>query len=110
MILQLMRRALVSAGHDVIAVSDGDTALAQLEAAPVDLVITDIVMPGREGIELILEIRRRFAALPVIAVSGGQLPGGQDILDMAHRLGAIRALAKPFRPRQLVDMVEICLA
>jgi len=110
MVLELMRRALASAGHEVTTESDGDAALARLEAAPFDLVITDIVMPGREGIELILEIRRRFATLPVIAVSGGQLPGGQDILDIAHRLGAIRALAKPFRPRQLVDMVETCLA
>lgn len=110
MILELVRRALVDVGHEVTTVDDGDRAPATLEVEPFDLVITDILMPGREGIGLILEIRRRFAALPVVAVSGGMLDSGQDILDMAQRLGAVRALAKPFRPRQLVDLVATCLA
>ena len=106
MILQLISHALTAAGHEVQTAGDGDAGLAAVTEGGFDLLITDIIMPGKEGIELILEVRRRQPGLPVIAVSGGHLSGDHDILDTAQRLGAIHTLAKPFRPRELVRLVE----
>ncbi|MFW5681233.1 MAG: response regulator, partial [Pseudomonadota bacterium] len=102
MILQLVTRALEAAGHEVSSADDGDTALQRLRHETFDLVITDIIMPGKEGIELILELRRLQPDLPIIAMSGGHISGGHDVLDAAQRLGAIHTLAKPFGPRDLV--------
>ncbi len=109
MILQLVSHALNSAGHEVTTASDGDAAIDTLRNHPFDLLVTDIIMPGKEGIELILEVRRLRPAMPVIAVSGGHLSGDHDVLDTAQRLGAIHTLAKPFRPKDLVALVERCL-
>jgi DNA-binding NtrC family response regulator len=105
MILRLVQHALAAAGHEVTTADDGETALAELERDSVDLLVTDIIMPGKEGIELILEARRIRPDLPVIAVSGGHLSGDHDILDVARRLGAVHTLAKPFRPKELVELV-----
>jgi CheY-like chemotaxis protein len=110
MIVQLVTHALTAAGHEVQSANDGDAALERLEQDGFDLVVTDIIMPGKEGIELILELRRLRPELPIIAMSGGHIAGGHDILDAAQRLGAVHALAKPFSPRDLVRLVGDCLA
>ena len=109
MILDLVRRALGSAGHEVRLADGGDAALAALADERFDMVVTDILMPGKEGIALILDIRRLRPGLPVIAISGGHAHGSHDVLDVARRLGAVHTLAKPFRARTLVTLVETCL-
>jgi DNA-binding NarL/FixJ family response regulator len=80
------------AGYEVLHAGDGDEALDVLAAATVDLVVTDLAMPRREGIETIIEIRRRFPHVKVIALSG---VFGGFYLGMARQLGADAALAKP---------------
>jgi len=77
-----------------------------LETAHVDLVLTDLAMPRREGIETIIEIRRRFPHVKVIALSG---VFGDLYLDMARRLGAAAAFAKPVRIDVLRVAVETVL-
>jgi DNA-binding response OmpR family regulator len=72
------------------------------ERASPQLVITDIIMPNKEGIETIMAIRSRGSKTPIIAISGGGRIGNADFLQMASRLGANEILAKPFNPQELV--------
>jgi DNA-binding response OmpR family regulator len=103
----LYSRILKSAGHDVIEAPDGKVGIELYRANPTDLVITDIIMPEKEGIELITELRRDFPDAKIIAVSGGgQVMASATCLLLAKGLGAVRTLAKPFNQQELVDTVR----
>lgn len=96
---------LTEAGFAVEEAANGVEAMRQLEQQLPDLVITDILMPHKEGIECIREIRSLAPDVPVIAISGGG--GGQaDYLRMAGLLGAAAVLAKPFDPQELVVLAR----
>ena len=73
-------------GYDVAEATDGNDGLRALGREAFDLVMLDILMPGREGIETIREIRKKWAALPVLAISGGSTYGWCDFLQMASDL------------------------
>jgi DNA-binding NtrC family response regulator len=75
---------------------DGNQALAELDASPADVLITDINMPDMDGIEILSELRKRGSALPVIAISGGGQFNRQLLLTSATMLGAVTTLEKPF--------------
>src|SRR5688572_5772731 len=87
---------LTRAGHQVSVAANGDAGLAKFKEARQDLVITDIVMPGKEGIETIRDLRKLAPELPIIAMSGGGMRSNYDFLSMARRLGATEVLGKPF--------------
>ena len=95
----LIRNMLVREGHQVTTACDGVEALRVVDSQAVDLVITDLIMPEMEGVEMISELRRRFPAIKIIAMSGGGMGGAVDYLRLAKALGAGQTLAKPFRPR-----------
>ena len=80
-----------------------------LERETVDVVITDIFMPGLDGIQTLREIRRRFPAVRVIAMSGGDSTGLLDLRKDAELLGAVKSLQKPFTAREIVDVVRAVL-
>jgi DNA-binding response OmpR family regulator len=101
-----MRRALERAGHDVREAADGRAGLEQLSGPPVDLVITDLIMPNMEGIEFILRLRRRDPALRVIAVSGGGRLSPKTYLDIAQACGAAKVLAKPLPIDEILAAVD----
>lgn len=113
-IRQTIGHQLSSAGHQVVTAADGAEGLRHLRAERPDLVITDIVMPGKEGIETIMEIRETGTAIPIIAISGGGGPIFQIdkdlILDNAKMLGADYILAKPFRSCALLELVDRALS
>ncbi len=90
----LLRKALEALGHQVTVAYDGQKGLAALKVAPADLVITDLIMPGMEGIETILELKRRSPGLKIIAMSGGGMGKGTDYLLMAQKFGAQRTITK----------------
>ena len=98
---------LEDAGHQVRFAAEGREALRKLSCARFDLVVTDIVMPEMDGIELIGEMSRRYPEIRVIAMSGGgeRFPT-HDGLAIARRLGAGVALNKPFQAEQLLEAVE----
>jgi CheY-like chemotaxis protein len=96
---------LGSAGHTVSLAADGRHALALLRARPVDLVLTDLVMPEQDGIETIMALRHVFPALPVIAMSGA-LPNAGLYLEIAASLGVRQTLAKPFAPDGLLRAID----
>jgi DNA-binding response OmpR family regulator len=106
---QTVGRILSSAGYAVVNAADGAKGLEAVEQSSPVMIITDIVMPNREGIETILEAKKRFPGIPIIAISGGGRSGPQSFLDLARKLGADDCLAKPFRPTELLDKVAALL-
>jgi len=103
---QTVGRILKGAGYAVVDAKDGEAGLRAVERSKSVMIITDIVMPNREGIETIREAKQRFPAIPIIAISGGGRLGPDGFLDLALKLGADDCLAKPFRPAELLDKVR----
>jgi CheY-like chemotaxis protein len=109
MLRRTLRALLERAGHTVVEAEDGDKGLAQLNVQMPDLVLTDIIMPNREGVETIGEMRRRAPQTPIIAMSGGGSRGGELFLTLAEQLGACATLAKPIRQADLLAAVDAAL-
>ncbi len=102
--------AAMLAPFEVVIARNGAEGLAVMKARQFDLLITDLLMPEKDGIETILEIRRADARLPILAISGGGRYGARsDLLGMAQKLGATAALEKPFSKEELLAAVERCL-
>lgn len=101
----LMQRTLERAGHQVVTAEDGTAAVVAAQDATLELVITDLIMPGKEGLETIMELRRLRPGLPLIAMSGGGRGNPGDYLKAARLLGATRTLEKPFGVQDLLDAV-----
>lgn len=110
MVRMVLRQSLEKVGHTVTEAGNGARGMAALREGGIDLVITDIVMPVKEGVETIAEIRADHPDLPIIAVSGGGRIGPENYLDAATRLGANYAFAKPFDRKELLLTVAQCLS
>jgi DNA-binding response OmpR family regulator len=96
---EILRRS----GYTVVLASDGDVGLEVVAQTSPAIVITDIVMPNREGIETIRELRRRSPEIRILAISGGgSKSSSTDFLELAYALGADDVLAKPFRMAELL--------
>lgn len=102
---KVLGHSLRGAGYEVIEAGRGDEALAELDAAPVDMVITDITMPGMSGIELIREIRarNRYESLPVVVLS---TVDEEEKLREGREAGATGWIVKPFQPEDLLSVVR----
>jgi DNA-binding response OmpR family regulator len=108
MIRHLAARILDRAGYRTISAANGVQGLACFRRERPVLVITDLIMPEREGIETIRHLRRE-GDVPIIAISGGTITGTADFLAMARELGATAILRKPFDPIELLLLVDRCL-
>jgi YesN/AraC family two-component response regulator len=97
---------LVHAGHEVIEARNGREGLEKFRQDVVDLVITDIVMPEKEGFEVLMKIRKKNPTLKIIAISGGGLHNAAHYLQTAKLLGAAKVLAKPFSNETLMAAVN----
>jgi len=100
-------RALVDAGYTVHQAASGEEALRTLRESPSDLVITDIIMPDTDGLEIILWLRKFAPGTAIVAISGYADP---LFLENAAGLGACRTLSKPFRLEELLRTVAELLA
>lgn len=107
---QMVRRVVMSANHVVIEAEDGEAGLRRLQSEQPALVVTDILMPNKEGIETITDIRRISPTTKIIAMSGAGPTQGMLYLDAAEKLGADAVLPKPFRATELLDAVDRLLA
>lgn len=105
----LLRKRLTSGGYEVVEAGNGDEALRIYRETPTDVVITDIVMPGKGGRELITELQHEFPNVRIVAISGALDRDVSHLLGDAARLGALRTLAKPFTSEQLFDAVQAVL-
>ncbi len=108
-IRSLLKIMLEREGFDVITASDGKEGMKLFNEATVDLVITDIVMPEKEGIETILELRKGYPDTPVIAISGGGRNSPESYLNVAKLLGAVAILQKPVEKENLLTAVKKAL-
>jgi two-component system cell cycle sensor histidine kinase/response regulator CckA len=102
-VLMFAREVLIDAGFEVLVGNDGNEALSIVEKEPLDLVITDLVMREREGLETMMRLRKSNPNLPVIAISGAF---GGHFLRSAAMLGARATLPKPFSGEDLVAAVK----
>ena len=109
-IRRLLDQALTAEGHEVLAASDGKEALRLQQATPVDLVITDILMPKQDGLEVIMALKREVPGIKVIAMSGGGRFIQAGALQMAEPLGAFATLRKPFALEAMLETVNLALA
>ena len=106
----VLRDALEQEGSHVQEARNGAEAILMYRENPADVIVTDIIMPDKEGIETIIELRELAPDVKIIAISGGGRIRANDFLDMAKKLGAAHVLRKPFRMKELVDLVKSCLA
>src|SRR5579875_3778078 len=102
-------RILQSAGYEVVVANDGLRGVAAFRKEHPDLVISDIIMPEQEGIATIRQILGEKPDTKIIAISGGGRIGNTDFLQIARKMGAADALAKPFDPEDLLARVSNCL-
>lgn len=105
---EVLSRALSQVGYDVATASDGRQASVLYRGSIPDIVITDIYMPDKDGLETLMELRRDFPGVKVIAISGGI--SHENILHVASALGASRTLVKPFEPDELLQAVAALAA
>jgi CheY-like chemotaxis protein len=101
---------LQAEGYEVVSAEDGRRGLAVFRSAKPDLVVTDIIMPEKEGIETIRDIRDVSPKAKIIAMSGGGRIGNTDFLTIARALGASEVIAKPLDPDDFLEVVSRCLA
>jgi CheY-like chemotaxis protein len=104
-IRRILRLTLERAGHEVDTAADGNEAVAKFDPERHDLVITDIVMPEKEGIETIQELRQVSAGVKIIAISGGGRISPEEYLDWARRFGVHRTFTKPIDRDDLLRTV-----
>lgn len=99
-------QSLNQAGYVVIEAIHGADGLLQLRNNPVDLVITDMLMPEMDGVETIQQLRRTFPDVKIIAISGGGLASPDHYLKIARKLGADKTLKKPFTFPELLGAIH----
>jgi len=108
--------SLASSGFEPTDVGDGDQAMTHLSAQAFDLAICDLFMPGKDGLETILAMRKSQPQMPIILITGGGRhfsPGAgalEDLLQSAEFFGVTHVLMKPFRPSQLISLVKTVLS
>jgi DNA-binding response OmpR family regulator len=101
-----VRAALVSAGYEVIEAADADSGLRLYREKTADLVVVDLFMPGRDGLEFIRDLRTKAPNAKIIAMSGGRFAERIDLLYAAEAFGAARTLSKPFKPEALLGAIR----
>ncbi|HTJ79626.1 MAG TPA: response regulator [Rariglobus sp.] len=102
----MLRLTLTHFGHTVIEACDGKEGLTLFPGANSDLVITDIVMPEKEGLEVVMELRKRRPSVKIIVMSGGARNRSAGYLQTAKALGASTVLEKPFSNGDLLTAIN----
>jgi DNA-binding response OmpR family regulator len=102
----MLSLCLQADGVDVMVAADGEAGLALLKERPVDVVVTDLFMPDKDGIETIVELKKRYPDVKIVVMSGFTSIGGTDYLGVARELGAVTTLKKPFDPAELSKVVR----
>ncbi len=105
-ILTMLKKMLEREGYEVDIACNGSEGLDKIEASPPDLLITDIVMPEKEGMELIFHLRRKKPELKIIAISGGGRFNYEGYLTSAKYLGADLVFQKPLIHKEFVQAVS----
>lgn len=105
-LLMAMTDWLKAEGYRVMAAADGGRGLDLFRQMKADIVVTDIIMPEREGIETLMALKALAPETRVLAISGGGRVAAGDFLTLAKSLGADGVLAKPFRREAFLETVR----
>ncbi len=106
----MLRITLEREDYEVVEAGDGFAAVAVYKTQAIDLVITDIVMPDKEGIELIMELKAMDPQVRIIAISGGGRINPEDYLKWARRFGVAHTFSKPVDRQKLLEAAADLLA
>lgn len=102
----MLQARLEIEGFEVAAASSGADALRLMARAPADVILTDLFMPDKDGLETIVEMRARYPNTAIVAMSGWQSSQGVDYLKVARDIGAAHAVRKPFHLAEVVRIVR----
>jgi len=103
----LIKEVLSDSGHDIVEAANGEEACEIINEITIDLVVTDLVMPEKSGLELIMDLAENYPDLPVIAISGGGgITGRFDYLPIAKLIGAKQIVNKPFKIDEIRKLVH----
>jgi DNA-binding response OmpR family regulator len=105
-ITSALRQILERTGHQVSVAANGKVGMDLYAAYPVDLIITDILMPEKDGVEIVMQLRKRSSTVKILAMSGGGRHGLTDLLHVAKKLGADGIIYKPFTTQQILEEVH----
>ena len=105
-ILEMLRQTLEREGYEVVDAHDGKEGMRLYREAPTDLIITDLIMPEKEGVETIMELKRDFPDVKIIAISGGGRVGPENYLRIAKKLGAMHTFTKPVQRQDMIKAVK----
>jgi DNA-binding response OmpR family regulator len=106
LVLAMYKFAFEDHGYRVLLADDGNAALRTLESQQVDVVFLDILMPEKEGLETLLEIKQRLPDVAVFVMSGGGTRGKHDFLTVAKKFGATGIVKKPATPKELIALID----
>jgi len=109
-IRRMLCRMLTREGYAVDDAADGAEGLVRFRNQPYDLVLTDLIMPKKEGIEMIIELKSEFPEVKIIAMSGGARIGPEAYLQLADSLGAERCFSKPISRADLLGAISALVA
>lgn len=102
----MLKQMLETAGYDVLEAADGEEGSKVYRENEPDLVITDIIMPFKGGLETIMNIKKDYPTAKVFAVTGGGRVVKADFLSIAESIGALRSFKKPLDRKELIHAVE----
>ena len=106
LVVETLSSAIISKRHTVVTAANGVEGMKKFTEGSFDLIITDIIMPDKEGIELIMEMKRHAPGVKIIAISGGGRTGNVEFLKMATKLGAVASLKKPIRLAEFYSVLD----
>ena len=101
---EILAEMLTDAGYEVVEARNGTEGVKLYRNKPFDLVVTDLLMPEKDGLEVVMELRKDFPKVKIITLSGGTAYGAS--LETSRVLGAARTLRKPFLEAELLEAVQ----
>lgn len=109
MFRDMLKLLLGNEGYEIVEADDGRSGLKKFQQSCPDLVICDLIMPDKEGLETIQELQKINREVPIIAVSGGGEAGPGTYLALAKAMGARKTFSKPFIPQDFVEEIAACI-
>jgi CheY-like chemotaxis protein len=105
-----LKEIIEAEGHEVTECSNGNEALIEQKKNPFDIIVTDIIMPEVDGLEIIFQVKKNYPSTKIIAITGGGVFHTMDLLLMAKELGASMVLSKPFCVSMLkIQLKSLCV-
>jgi DNA-binding NtrC family response regulator len=108
-IREMLRELLTEQGYSVELAEDGEKAMELMQKDRFDLIITDIVMPEKDGISVIIHLMKQYPETKCLAMSGGGRISSKTYLNLADKLGASKTLEKPFELSEMLNAIVECL-